>query len=109
MEAVDVGENGGSARGDAVGGEEFVEVAKREVEALCGLKSLRVKARSIPPSIVWKTKAGCIKIELYIERKDKEHSQDWLCHCTFGQDTGRRHVRDGNLSSGMRGDSMEVL
>jgi hypothetical protein len=43
LEAVDVGEDGGAARGDAVGGEEFVEVAESEVEALCGLKSLGLR------------------------------------------------------------------
>jgi len=32
LEAVDVGENGGAARGDVVVGEEYVEIAKRVVD-----------------------------------------------------------------------------
>ena len=39
-EAVDEGKDGSAAGGDAVGGEEFVEIAKSEVDALSGLEAL---------------------------------------------------------------------
>ena len=42
MKAVDVGEDGSAARRDVVGGEKFVEIAERVVDALCGLKALMV-------------------------------------------------------------------
>jgi hypothetical protein len=42
LEAVDVGENSGAARGNVVGCEELIEVAERVVDALGGLKALVV-------------------------------------------------------------------
>lgn len=42
LKAVDVGEDGSAARRDVVGGEKFVEIAERVVDALGGLKALMV-------------------------------------------------------------------
>lgn len=39
-EAVDVGEDGGTASGDAVGSQEAIDVGEGEVDALSGLKIL---------------------------------------------------------------------
>jgi hypothetical protein len=41
-QAADVGENGGTARGDAVLGQEFVEVAEGMVDALGGLEVVEI-------------------------------------------------------------------
>jgi hypothetical protein len=54
LEAVDVGENGGAARGDVVVGEEYVEIAKRVVDALGGLEALVVGEKG-----GLKIEAGC--------------------------------------------------
>jgi hypothetical protein len=39
-EAVDVGEDGGTASGDAVGSQEAIDISEGEVDALSGLKIL---------------------------------------------------------------------
>lgn len=48
LKAVDVGEDGSAARRDVVGGEKFVEIAERVVDALGSLKALMVGEKRGP-------------------------------------------------------------